>query len=307
MDWDDLRYFYAIARAGSIRGAAAKLKVNHSTVLRRITAFEEKLGVRLFDRLPTGYVMTLAGEDILGSAERIDEEVAAIDRRVYGRDAELSGELRVTIPNVLASHLVMPIFADFTRAYPGIELDVAVSVKTFNLTKREADVAIRVTDKPPEHLIGRRLFQYGKSVYASESYLADHDLDKPENYCWIGWEDDTSKPWWVKESDFSTVPLRHKINNEYAQLAAAKAGMGLTMLPCFMADREPALRRVPPGRVLPSYEIWLLTHADLRHTARVRTFMGFIADGMERYRDLLEGKCPLVTTSPMPAGPTPPK
>jgi DNA-binding transcriptional LysR family regulator len=294
MDWGDLRFFHAIARAGSVRGAAVKMKVNHSTVLRRITTFEEKLGVRLFDRLPTGYVMTPAGEDMLVSAERIDEEVAALDRRVFGQDAQLSGELRVTVPDALGSHLITPILADFSRAYPGIELDLAVSIKAFNLTKREADVAVRITSKPPEHLIGRRLLRYAKSVYASVDYLATHDLSKPSNCCWIGWEDSAPKPWWIKESDFVDVPLRHKINNEYVQLEAAKAGMGLTMLPCFMADREPALRRVPPGRVLPSYEIWVLTHVDLRHTVRVRTFMSFIADGVERYRDLLEGKCPVV-------------
>jgi len=293
MDWDDLRFFYAIARAGSVRGAALKMKVNHSTVLRRISAFEKKLGVRLFDRLPTGYVMTTAGEEVLESAARIDEEITTLDRRMFGRDSTLSGELRVTMPGVLSGSLITPILADFSRDYPGVELEIAIATEPFNLSKREADVAIRMTNKPPEHLMGHRILRYVKSVYASVDYLEKHDLDNPSSCQWIGWGDAESKPGWVKESDFSEVPLRHKMNNEYAQLEAAKAGMGLTMLPCFMGDKEIMLRRVPPGSVIPSVEIWVLAHVDLRHTVRVRTFMSYIVERMECYRDLLEGKCPI--------------
>ncbi len=293
MDWDDLRFFLAVAQKGSIRAAAQHLKVNHSTVLRRITAFEKKLAVRLFDRLPTGYALTPAGEDMVAATERIEEEVTTLDRQVFGRDAQLSGELRITMPDALASHLLMPVIAGFTQKYSGIEIELAVSGKTFDLTKREADVAIRITNKPPANLIGRRVIRYAKAVYASIDYLAQHDpVEKPEAMNWLGWERTPQPPWWVKESDYSNVPIRHQINREILQLEAAKADMGLTMLPCFIGDREPQLRRLPPGNTLPSHEIWILAHEDLRYTARVRAFIGFVSEALESYRNLLEGKLP---------------
>ena len=295
MDWDDLRFFYAIACAGSIRGAASKMRVNHSTVLRRISAFEEKIGVRLFDRLPTGYVLTPAGEEMVSSAQRIEEEVATLDRHVFGQDAQLSGNLRITIPANLSTYIMMPILASFSETYPGVELEVDISWDTRNLTKREADVAIRITNKPPEHLIGRRVIRYAKATYASLDYLSNHDpIGNPAALNWIGWDENVPFPWWVKDSDYPTTPVRHQILDPMVQIEAAKAGMGLTMLPCFMADQEPTLRRLPPGRTQTSFEIWILTHADLLNTVRVRTFTSFIAEALTKQSDLLEGKCPQV-------------
>jgi len=293
MDWDDLRFFHAIACAGSIRGAATKLNVNHSTVLRRISAFEKKLEVRLFDRLPTGYVLTPAGEEMVNSAQRIEEEVASLGRRVFGQDTQLSGNLRITMPANLATYIMMPVLAAFSETYPGIELEIESSWETRDLTKREADVAVRITNKPPEHLIGRRVVRYAKAIYASLNYLSHHNpLENPTALTWIGWNDNVPFPSWVKESDYPTTPTHHQIADPMVQIEAAKAGMGLTMLPCFMGDQEPTLRRLPPGMSQTSYEIWILTHADLRNTIRVRTFTSYIAEALAKQRDLLEGKCP---------------
>ena len=291
MDWDDLRFFLAVARKGSIRAASAALAVNHSTVSRRINAFETKLGVRLFERLPTGYVLTAAGEEMVESTQRIEDEVVKLDRQVIGRDTQLKGILRVTMPAALATHLLAPDLAAFSSMYPGIQLELAISDEEFNLKKREADVAIRFTANPPDYLVGRSIVKPTKGIYASYRYLDQYTPDThPEKMHWLGWEDSVPYPQWVKESDFPSTPVFHQTDNILVQLEIAKAGMGLTMLPCFMADPVPTLKRLS---LVTSFcgDIWILTHKDLRTTARVRAFTDFMVEAFERHRDLLEGRC----------------
>jgi DNA-binding transcriptional LysR family regulator len=293
MDWDDLRFFLAVARKGSIRGAAVALGVNHSTVSRRIDAFERKIGVRLFERLPSGYLLTAAGEDLLPSAQRMEEDANAIVRRVTGRDKRLGGLLRVTMPDSLAQKLLMPDLVAFSDAHPEIELEFVVSYAFADLNKREADVAIRLSNDPPGHLVGRRVVKLAKAIYASEEYLARHDPPgDPASLTWIGWNDTVRDPQWVRESAYPEAPVRNRAYHSMVQLEAAKAGMGLAMLPCFMGDTAPTIRRLPPGKAMPDRDIWLLTHEDLRGTARVRRFIDCMADTLLAKRDLLEGKCP---------------
>jgi len=291
MDWDNLRFFLAVARKGSIRAASTTLSVNHSTVARRITSFEENLGVRLFERLPSGYVLTPAGEEMLKSAQQIEDEIVKLDRQVIGRDAQLVGSLRVTMPILLASHLLMPDIAAFTKTYPQIQLELAFSNEEFNLRKREADVAIRFTQSPPEYLVGREIISPSKGVYASDDYVATHDpIENPDKLHWLGWEDD--KPQWIKDSRFCASPVIHKADDMLAQLEAVKLGMGIAMLPCFIADQVPNLQRL---EILnskgPCGNLWMLTHQDLRATARVKAFTDFMLKAFEPHRDLLEGRC----------------
>ncbi len=299
-DWDDLRIFLALVSKGSVRAAAESLDVDNSTVSRRIRAFEQKLGVRLFERLPTGYTPTSAGEDMLDSAQQVEEEILALERRLLGQDTRLTGELRVTMPDLLAMKLLMPDLATFTQIYPGIGLEINVSYEHLDLTKREADVAIRLTDNVPEHLVGQRLLQQATAAYASTTYLAQHDLaDVPAHdlsslasLTWLGWDDQMTYPKWVKESNFPTVPVRHRLNNAVLQLEAVKVGIGIGVLPCFIGDQEPSLRRLPPGRPKLGKHIWLLTHPDLSNTTRVQTFLDFMASAITSRSDLIEGHCP---------------
>ena len=194
MDWDNLRFFLTVARKGTIRAASQALSVNHSTVSRRISAFEKKLGVRLFERLPNGYVLTATGEEMMKSAQHIEDEVVKLDRQVIGRDAQLNGSLRVTMPAVLATHLIMPDISAFTNIYPSIQLELAFSNEEFNLRKREADIAIRLTANPPDYLVGRRILHPAKGVYASHDYLKSNDPNKhPDKLNWIGWEEISSQ------------------------------------------------------------------------------------------------------------------
>ncbi len=294
-NWDELRYFLAVARKGSVRGAAIMLGVNHSTVSRRIDAFEKTLGVRLFERLPSGYFVTPAGEEMLQSAEQIENAVAAINRHVTGRDTRLSGLLRVTLHDSLAQNLLMPDLAAFCEVYPGIELELVISHSMADLARREADIAVRVSNDPPDSLFGRRILRYAAAIYASQDYLARHQpTNGGSNLTWIGWNDSVPDPQWVRESPYPEARARNRIPNPLAQLAAAKAGMGLSMLPCFIGDTEPTLRRLPPATAMPSRDIWLLTHEDLRKTARVQHFLRFMAKAILAKRDLLEGRCPQI-------------
>ncbi|MEO3415112.1 LysR family transcriptional regulator [Roseovarius sp. CAU 1744] len=292
-DWDDIRYFLAVARSGSIRAAAAAIDVNHSTVSRRVDAFESRLGARVFERLPKGYFLTEAGEHILDLAQRIEADAMAVERRLAGRDANLGGILKVTLPNTVATKLIMPDLITFAEANPEIRLDLDVSLSMADLAWRQADVAIRISNDPPGNLVGRRLVKYARSIYASPDYLAERDLASSGGLEWIGWNDAVENPQWVRESPFPDAPVKHCVPNTLTHLEAAKNGMGICMLPCFVGDTEPGLRRLPPGNTEPDREIWLLTHEDLRNTARVRRFMDFMADAIISKRDLLEGRCPI--------------
>ena len=193
MDWSDLRIFLALARRRSVRAAGKLLAISHSTIARRIDIFEGRLGVRLFDRQATGYTLTTAGEDLLKTAERVEEDIDGAERRLVGQDGRLRGEIKVTMPDALATHLLMPDLATFATTYPEIELEVIFSYDALDLEHREADVAIRFVPpgrSPPDNLLGRRLAGVAQSVYATPDYLRRHDLGAdPPTACWIGWAD----------------------------------------------------------------------------------------------------------------------
>ena len=198
MDWDDLRIFAAVAREGSIRAASRVLQINNATVSRRIRGFEERLGARLFDRTPGGYAITAVGEEILAAATRIEEEVNGVERRVLGQDARLSGDIKFTAPHSALLRLLMADLAAFMELYPDVTLELDMSYEVANLSAREADVALRVTRRPPEHLIGRKVAQIAQAAYATPAYLAAHDLvEKPAAARWIGWNDFVPHPEWV--------------------------------------------------------------------------------------------------------------
>jgi DNA-binding transcriptional LysR family regulator len=304
MDWSDLRIFLALARRRSVRSAGQLLAISHSTIARRIDIFEGRLGVRLFDRQTTGYALTAAGEELLKTAERVEDDINGAERRLVGQDAKLRGEIKVTMPDALATHLLMPDLASFATSYPEIELEVIFSYDALDLAQREADVAIRFVPpgrSPAENLLGRRLLSIAQTVYATPEYLARHDLQaEPPTACWIGWADHAPFPQWVRESPFPNIPARGRLYNVAIQLEATKQGMGLGMLPCFLGDCEPSLVRVPGAEPLRLFELWVLSHEDLRASARMRVFRDFVAEAIVGKKDLLEGRRP--RSAPAAAG-----
>ncbi len=265
-DWDDLRVFLAVARAGSLSGAARALGVNHSTVFRRVGTLEERLGVRLFERLPGGYVLTAAGEEMQAAALRIEDEVAGLGRRLAGRDLRLRGTVRVTTLDMLALGLLPRHLAAFRAAYPGIELEIVLSNAALSLTRREADVALRVAEAPPEHLVGRRVGRLAFAVYGAAGAAAPGPGADLAAADWIGLDPDQA-PLARRFARFLPgVRPVCRANSIAAVIAAARAGIGLAPLPCGLADRDPALRRVAPLPESFTLDLWLLTHEDLRTT-----------------------------------------
>ena len=294
LDWDDIKHFLAISRYGSVRAAADKLGVSHSTVARHIEAFEKRLGVRLFERSPGGYAITAAGEEVLAVAEQIESEIHGLERRIAGRDQQLGGAIRVTMVDVLCTHLLMPHLAEFSNLYPDISLEVVVAhdiaFDTLDLSKREADVALRFTQNPPGQLVGKCLANMYCAAYASKEYIKRHDFDNGTTARWIDCVKRGDYPAWIKNSDYPHIPAKGVFQSLLLQFEAAKAGMGIGMLPCFMGDPEQVLQRLPPGVARSTYDLWLLTHTDMRTTARLRVFSEFIANAVRSHRDLIEGR-----------------
>lgn len=293
LSWDDFRYVKAIAGTRSLGGAAQELAVNHSTVFRRLAQIEKQLGSRLFERSRGGYALTPCGEEMVRLAERMDEDIIAFERQVTGHDLRPSGELRVTTNDTALIYLMTDIFAAFRRAYPEISLDVVVANQALNLSKRDADVAIRATDRPSDTLIGRRTATIAWAVFAASSQ-ARHNFDPindARDVDWIGFGDNLANlkaAKWLKEH---AAPGRivYRINTVLGLAEATAAGIGFALLPCFIGSTTPGLARLTPPVDDVTDALWLLTHSDLRATARVRAFMDFAGGEIAKRKKQLEG------------------
>jgi len=291
MEWSDLKIILAICRSGSLSGAARLLDLNHSTVFRRINAIEDKMGVRFFERLPHGYVMTEAGEAAMQAAERVEANILELTREILGKDLSLQGTIRVTAPAGVSLTLLGPHIARFCKVYPDIHIDLIASSTTLELSRREADLAIRVTRHPPDTSIGHRICNFRNSIYASRVYLNTHKKCNLEDYEWCLTDDQMD---WLPSSirnkkEQSRLKTVFSSNNVLAVMNAAKEGLGVAPLPCFIGDNEKKLVRImePPPEL--TSELWVLTHSDLRNTARVRTLFTFLHESFKAQKDLFEG------------------
>ncbi len=279
-NWDDLRVFLAVARAGSLSGAARSLGVNHSTVFRRIAGFEETLGVRLFDRLPTGYALTPAGEETLRIVESIEADVATLDRTVTGQDLRLSGTVRITATDMLAFWLLPDHLGRFRAAYPGIEVEIVVGNEALNLSRRETDIALRIGNTPPETLVGRQVGRLEFAVYGGQDYCAAHPGTDLAQHDWIGFDSAHAPLTRQLEKLLPGKRPAVRSNSVACAVRLARAGLGLAVLPCAIADRKPGLIRVGELPVPFGLDLWLLTHEDLRHTARIRAVLEFLTPAL---------------------------
>lgn len=292
MEWDNLRYVLAVADSGSVANAARALGVNHSTILRRLSAFERELGLRLFERLPNGYVPTAGCEELIATARSIDDVVTALERRLAGQDQRLTGKLRLTTTDTLMASVFPEVIKEFRAVHPEIEIEIAVSNEMFNLRKRDADVAIRPAPNPPESLVGRRIARIAFAVYGSRETYADARVEgELDTLPWIGVNDnlaDTSVARWMR----ATLPRRAvatRVNSLLALKLAAEAGLGVAALPCYLGDMSPSLVRLHAPIAAMETALWVLTHKDLRSAARVGAFIRFIADALVQRRRLFEG------------------
>jgi DNA-binding transcriptional LysR family regulator len=291
IDWDDVRYFLAVARGGSVRAAAERLGVNHSTVLRRIAQLEQRLGVHLFEKLPSGYRLTAAGEEVLEFADQMKTSSHLLETRVFGRDQSVRGLLRVTLAPPLASHLLMPDFADFARLHPDIEMEIVSAGELANLTNREADVAIRVVyDRKtlPLNLHGLKGPELFGGVYISRERLAAWQAGAPDPIRWIVISMH-GLPDWATNGEVRTTGVPFRTTDAEAQIVAVRQGLGMSTLPCFVGDADPHLVRVPGTDLHMHGTLWLLTHGETRKTKRVRLFTEFISRRLAAYAPLLAG------------------
>jgi len=291
VNWDDLKYFLAVCRTGSIRGAATSLGVNHATVSRRINSFEKSLGERLFERSPKGYQRTKAADDIFEETLHLEERLSSVERKAAGKDKSLDGDIRITFVDLLAEHLLMPIFAEFCRLYPKVQLEIIDSTRAFNLANREADVAFRFCKEPPDYLIGRKLGNVHRACYVSKTLLDNTGLnDGPKQLNWMGWTDKMRRPIGPIARQHLEFGSKHKILSAKVQTEACKNGMGVALLPCFIGDSEVTLTRISPYTSEHKYDIWVLSHPDLRQNKKVQTFVRFVTDKMLQKRALIEGE-----------------
>ncbi len=291
IDWDDIRYFLAAARGGSVRAAAKHLGVNHATVLRRIAQLEERLGAQMFEKLPSGYRLTTAGEEVLEFAGQMEASSRQLETRVFGRDQSVRGLLRVTLTPILATHLLMQDFADFVRLHPDIEMEILSSGELANLTNREADVAIRVVyDRQtlPLNLHGLKGPELFGGVYISRDRLAAWHEGAPYPIRWIVISTH-GIPDWASGGEVVTTGAPFRVTDAAAEIAAVRQGLGITTLPCFVGDADPLLVRVP-GTELHMYgTLWLLTQGETRKTKRVRLFTELISHRLAAHAQLLAG------------------
>jgi DNA-binding transcriptional LysR family regulator len=295
--WDDFRLVKAVAEARGMPGAAAELGINHSTVFRRLGQIEEALGTTLFERHRTGYALTAAGEEMVSLAQRLDGDITAFTRKIAGQVVAPEGELRVTTNDSLLVHLLTPMFASFRDNCPDVRLDVVLANQALNLSKRDADVAIRAMDDPPENLVGRRVARIAWALYGRASEFQDADATDPASYAdrrWVSLGDDLATLKAVQFVQRHVAPERvvYKVNAVLGLAEAIEAGIGIGFLPCFIGDARPGLTRLSPPQPDFAADLWLLTHPDLRQSARVRVFLDFLAAEIGKQRKLIEGGAP---------------
>jgi DNA-binding transcriptional LysR family regulator len=293
MNWNDLRYFLALARTGSVRGAGSALGVSHSTVARRIDALETELGVKLFDRHRDGFALTSAGLDILPAAEKLGQDADDIERGLLGRDAKLEGTVSLTCCDGYVSSMVLQGLVPFFDAHPDITLAITIDARPFDLSKREADLAIRVLGRgaePPPFLIAQLLGPLVLANYVADAHASQLDPERsgaaPR---WLGTDAERVQASLVAGGSYPDLPVWGSFTSLELIVQAAVAGLGIVMLPTYVGDRVPELRRLAQADLRHVGDLWLLCHPDLRANARVRAARGAIREVFRGHAGLFRG------------------
>ena len=277
-DWNDLKFFLAIAHNGTVSGAARLLGVNYTTVIRRLNSFEESMGFSVFERQSNGYTLTRAGEAVLVSAQTIENEFVSLNNQATGSDNNLNGTIRIATTDLLASTL-MPDMGDFLRRHSDIDLEVIGDSVSVDLANREADIAIRITNHSPnEHLLTRKIGVVTGSIYASASYLEQNLKKNIEEHTWIGWDDNLSHKvtrQFIGDYIPESAKISCKVNSGVSLLQAIKSGIGIGYLWDFIGDKTPEIQRIYPDKEY-ALDLCLLINKDLYSTPRFRAAMDFL-------------------------------
>jgi len=286
-----MKVLLALSRKGSARGAAQELGVSNSTITRRLDDMENQLQTRLFDRTPDGYRMTVNAEQLLPTAEHVEELMLGAERRITGGDQELSGPIRLTLPETGGLGFLVKRLAQFAESYPEIELELVPSYDALDLSRREADIAIRLMPAgvaPPENLIGRHLGKMTASTFVHKSLLNPDNPADISHLTWIGKNPSDQEEQWIKDTDFPQQPARHSILNIDLLQEAVNYRMGMGYMPCFTVRNQADIVQVPGASIVHNADIWVLTHKDLRLSARMRVLREVIAEEFVKVRHLID-------------------
>ncbi|WP_232628020.1 LysR family transcriptional regulator [Methylobacterium sp. Leaf118] len=294
LDWDDLRFFLALARHGTLSSAAKVLHVSQSTVGRRLNSLEATLAVRLLNRTPEGYVPTLAGKEVRRKAESLEAEAIALERDVTGRDTRLRGLVRVTCAETIAAHLLAPSFARLHAGHPDIMIELIPNPRELSLAMREADISVRMRQPEQHDLVVRRIGGIAFGLYATAGYIRERgelnfDDGCPDHHLITQMEDSqemTQSAWLTEMAPMSRVVLQTS-SHEAAVLAAANGG-GLACLARFRGDEESRLMRIEVPTEPPRADILLLVHKDNRDTPRIRTVLTHISESIQALGQALQ-------------------
>lgn len=281
MNWDDLRAFLAVVENGGLAAAGRATGVNHATVQRRIGRLEAALGVRLFDRSPAGYILTAAGEELAAGSGDFTERILALEARIAGRDLQLTGTVRLTTVDSIAETVLPGYLRSFHRSCPEVTVEVVVENRVFNLTRREADIALRPGPEPPGTMVGRRFGAMGFGIYAAPGCEdavigADESLQHLKGVRWF-------------TGRMEARPTSVRCNNFLSMLSAARAGLGTALLPCLLADGCSDLVRSERLPDETAVDLWLLSHPDIRRVARVRAVLDHLSVRLARDREQISG------------------
>ena len=290
MDWDDFKFFSAVARHGSVRAAARDLRVHPSTVTRRVEHFEARLGVKLFARTARGLVLTPSGAGVVRDLEHVERDLSRIERSLKEEDLAYAGEVRVAVPEFLLVGGVFEAFDGFVGAYPDIAVDWLLAPADAAFSAGAADLGVQVTSEPPLDLVGRKVGTVGVSVYGGESGLDATNRHRTAN--WIEWRipgalGEACAA--VRAGGWAGTPVVSRCYTLSQSVALLRAGVGISALPCVVGDREPGLRRLSDAPV-ETGDLWMLTAPEMRYVRRVRVLGEHVSRAINTHREQLAGQ-----------------
>ncbi len=286
-DWDHFRLILALHRAGTVRAAAGLLGVNHATVSRHLAHINTKYEQPIFERVAGGYKATYLGKQLIDAAKKMEDISFSVTRQDRAAEPEISGPITLSLPKPIAQFLLADALVAFTQQHPKVELTLETSYQFVNLDRSEADIVVRGTNYPPEHLVGRRLFPYALCYYCGVDYLASTPKNARK---WLSFSPRAEAVKWVAHSPYPSAPMGMQVDDLTFLHNAAIAGHGMIRAACYMADPEPELKRLPGSAPSPAADLWVLTHPDLRDTPKIKALMRFLAETLTSKQDLIEGR-----------------
>ena len=292
MAWDDLRFVLTVAEQGTLSAAARVLGVNHSTVLRRVSSFEENKGVKVFDRTGSGYILTAESRHLLSSLRAIEDQVNGLDRAIAKQGLELDGPVRITTTDSFTSSGLVQHVANFQQEHPGVVVELNVNNSYVNFTRMDADITVRPVPQLPDDMSGERVCDLQMHVYGTRRYLAENPGNSFSAHKWLGVAPPISSSlvgtW--QEANLPAQSIVLKSSSFVSLRDVAESGLGLALLPCCLGDPSPHLERAknfPEGMTT---SVWVATHKDMEGSSRVQSILNWFVDAVRQDTDLYEGK-----------------